>query len=73
MQSRAQQELDTVIGSARLPDFQDRDSLPYIGAIVKEVLRYFACHLDIGIYLSNLKMESSRTLGFVNVEHASHI
>ena len=39
VQSKGQQELDLVIGSARLPDFQDRNSLPYITAIVKEVLR----------------------------------
>jgi cytochrome P450 len=39
VQSKAQQELDLVTGSARLPDFQDRNSLPYISAIVKEVFR----------------------------------
>lgn len=38
VQSRAHQELDSVIGSARLPEFQDKNALPYISAIVKEVL-----------------------------------
>ncbi|CAI7648233.1 unnamed protein product [Penicillium palitans] len=39
-QRKAQQELDTVIGSDRLPQFQDRDNLPYMDALVKEVLRW---------------------------------
>jgi cytochrome P450 len=29
-----------VLGSNRLPQFQDRDNLPYINALVKEVLRW---------------------------------
>ncbi|KAL0958150.1 hypothetical protein HGRIS_000317 [Hohenbuehelia grisea] len=37
---KAQDELDRVVGRDRLPDFDDEDSLPYIGAIVKEVLRW---------------------------------
>ncbi|KAF8128421.1 cytochrome P450 [Boletus edulis] len=39
-QAKAQAELDSVIGSGRLPDYNDRHSLPYINAIVKEVLRW---------------------------------
>ncbi|KAJ4484986.1 cytochrome P450 [Lentinula edodes] len=40
VQDKAQQELDAVVGPGRLPDFSDRGSLPYIDAIVKEVLRW---------------------------------
>ena len=40
VQQRAREELDRVVGRDRLPDFTDRDSLPYITAITKEVLRY---------------------------------
>jgi cytochrome P450 len=36
----AQQELDEVLGGERLPDFSDKPRLPYISAIVKEVLRW---------------------------------
>ncbi|KAF9645500.1 cytochrome P450 [Thelephora ganbajun] len=36
----AQQELDEVIGGVRLPDFSDKPQLPYISAVVKEVLRW---------------------------------
>lgn len=52
---RAQEEIDRVIGDERLPSFADYGSLPYVTAILKEVLRwevilpagiircYFAC------------------------------
>ncbi|PPQ81814.1 hypothetical protein CVT25_013650 [Psilocybe cyanescens] len=40
VQRKAQQELDAVVGRDRLPDFNDRPSLPYTSAIVKEVLRW---------------------------------
>ncbi|KAF5342805.1 hypothetical protein D9758_013368 [Tetrapyrgos nigripes] len=37
---KAQAEIDAVVGRDRLPTFEDRDHLPYIQAIVKEVLRW---------------------------------
>ncbi|KAF8444949.1 cytochrome P450 [Boletus edulis BED1] len=40
VQAKAQAELDAVVGSERLPSFNDRDFLPYINAICKEVLRW---------------------------------
>jgi cytochrome P450 len=40
VQKKAQAEIDAVIGPNRLPDFQDRPSLPYINAIVKESMRW---------------------------------
>ena len=36
---KAQEEMDRVVGNGRLPDFDDRDSLPYLDAIFKEILR----------------------------------
>jgi cytochrome P450 len=36
----AQKELDAVIGSSRTPTFEDEVRLPYIRALVKEVLRW---------------------------------
>ncbi|KAL7757138.1 hypothetical protein ACKLNR_011665 [Fusarium oxysporum f. sp. zingiberi] len=39
VQDRAFEELSTVIGSDRLPTFEDEASLPYIRSIAKEVLR----------------------------------
>lgn len=40
VQRKAQQELDDLLGSRRLPQCHDRDNLPYINALVKEVLRW---------------------------------
>jgi len=40
VQKKAQMEIDTVIGNSRLPDFADRNSLPYTNAIVKEAMRW---------------------------------
>lgn len=39
-QRRAQKELDAVLSPGQLPSFKDRDSLPYLEALVKEVLRW---------------------------------
>ncbi|KIK66610.1 hypothetical protein GYMLUDRAFT_157089 [Collybiopsis luxurians FD-317 M1] len=39
-QKKVQEELDRVVGNDRLPDFRDRDSLPYVQAVVNEVLRW---------------------------------
>ncbi|KAJ7283455.1 cytochrome P450 [Mycena rebaudengoi] len=40
VQAKAQSEIDTVVGNDRLPTFTDRGDLPYVEAIVKEVLRW---------------------------------
>ncbi|KAK7462916.1 hypothetical protein VKT23_007496 [Stygiomarasmius scandens] len=40
VQRRAQEELDAVVGQSRLPSFADMKQLPYIQAIVKEILRW---------------------------------
>ncbi|TFK64017.1 cytochrome P450 [Pluteus cervinus] len=37
---KAQSELDRVVGRERVPDFSDRDKLPYIRAMIKELLRW---------------------------------
>ncbi|KAE9397724.1 cytochrome P450 [Gymnopus androsaceus JB14] len=37
---KAQAEIDQVVGKARMPCFQDQGNLPYIGAIMKEALRW---------------------------------
>ncbi|KAG1907690.1 cytochrome P450 [Suillus fuscotomentosus] len=40
VQKKAQAEIDAVVGTDRLPSFADRNSLPYIEALVKEALRW---------------------------------
>lgn len=39
-QRKAQKELDEVVGVDRLPTLSDRENLPYIEALMKEVLRF---------------------------------
>jgi len=39
-QRKAQEEIDRVVGTTRLPTFDDRPNLPYVDALVKEVLRW---------------------------------
>lgn len=41
VQLKAQEEIDRVVGAGRLPSIEDRDSLPYINAVVKESLRWW--------------------------------
>ncbi|KAK8143147.1 hypothetical protein G3M48_007628 [Beauveria asiatica] len=41
VQQKAQDEIDRVVGSERLPTFADRESLPYIDALVKEASRWW--------------------------------
>ncbi len=41
VQAKAQKEIDTVVGSGRLPGLEDQDKLPYVSALVKETLRWF--------------------------------
>jgi cytochrome P450 len=40
IQKKAQDEIDRVIGTDRLPTLADREQLPYIEALVKEVFRW---------------------------------
>lgn len=54
VQRRAQTELDSVVGTDRLPCLEDREKLPYINALVKELLameysRYFRSEKIISI------------------------
>lgn len=37
---RAQSEIDAVVGHDRMPAFSDMDQLPYITALVREVMRW---------------------------------
>ncbi|KAF8157103.1 cytochrome P450 [Crassisporium funariophilum] len=39
-QTKAQQEIDRVVGRERLPDFSDEPHLPYLAALLKEVNRW---------------------------------
>ncbi|KAI0351242.1 cytochrome P450 [Trametes cingulata] len=45
---KAQEEMDSVVGRSRLPDFEDRDSLPYLECVLKEVYRW-QCPVPLGV------------------------
>jgi len=40
VQERAQKEIDAVVGTHRLPNFDDRSSLHYVDAVLRETLRW---------------------------------
>ena len=40
IQKKAQTEIDNVIGTHRLPEFEDRPSLPYVEALYRELMRW---------------------------------
>lgn len=42
VQKRAQEEIDQVVGMSRLPEFSDRNSMPYVEATLFETLRWFS-------------------------------
>ncbi|PAV15413.1 cytochrome P450 [Pyrrhoderma noxium] len=40
VQKRAQEELDRVVGTDRLPTLDDRENLPFVNAVIMEVMRW---------------------------------
>ncbi|KAG1742799.1 cytochrome P450 [Suillus paluster] len=40
VQKHAQAEIDVVVGQDRFPTFEDREKLPYIAALIQEILRW---------------------------------
>jgi cytochrome P450 len=42
IQKKAQDEIDKIVGSNRLPSFADKSSMPYVSCIVWECLRWNA-------------------------------
>lgn len=64
-QTKAQEEIDAVVGTNRLPDFSDRHLLPYLECILQETSRYILLlllQLRV-INLKSTKMESHCPIG----------
>ena len=40
VQERIRKELDSVVGTDRLPEFEDEEGLPYLSAALKELMRW---------------------------------
>lgn len=47
VQTRAREALDQAIGSDQLPGLADQSDLPYITAVMKEVLRHVQNYCDL--------------------------
>ncbi|KIJ05619.1 hypothetical protein PAXINDRAFT_93216, partial [Paxillus involutus ATCC 200175] len=62
VQRKAQAEVDAVVGAERLPRLDDRDFLPYINAICKEVLRW---HIVAPLAVPHVSTEDITYNGFV--------
>ena len=45
---KAQEELDRIVGVECLPQLSDQEDLPYISALIKELLRW-TCPVPFGI------------------------
>ena len=40
VQAKAQEQIDSVLGAGRLPQFDDLPSMPYVEAIMMELMRW---------------------------------
>jgi cytochrome P450 len=60
VQRRGQEEVDSVVGLDRLPVVEDRDSMPYVHAIVKEVQRWYTT-VPLGTLWSRFKFCKSES------------
>lgn len=77
-QEKAQAEIDVIIGPDRLPTLSDRQSLPYMEAVAKELHRWYVVsnlgklvelihlcvllHLKQGFLIAPLKMTSTTAI-----------
>ncbi|KAH7308648.1 putative cytochrome P450 oxidoreductase OrdA-like protein [Stachybotrys elegans] len=78
VQQKAQEEIDRVVGKDRLPSIADRENLPYVDAIVKEVLRWHPVapmclpHTSTEDDVYNGYLIPSGAMLFANVWHFTH-
>ncbi|KAF7790545.1 hypothetical protein EIP86_001501 [Pleurotus ostreatoroseus] len=65
---QAQAQIDQVVGRSRLPSFSDRDCLPYIDALVKEVHRWKTVGpLGVPRYTSQRGGQWIFTISFISI------
>jgi len=61
-QHKAQDEIDGLLGGTRLPSMEDEGMLPYVGALVKEVLRW---HPVVNLAIPHKVMEDDVYEGYL--------
>jgi len=59
---KAQAEMDLVVGIERLPDFNDREALPYLECVIREVFRW-NCPVPLGIPHRTIQHDQYRGYG----------
>ncbi|KAI1321957.1 cytochrome P450 [Xylariaceae sp. FL0255] len=78
VQVRAQEELDRVVGTERLPVMSDRKDLPYLEAIMKETIRWHPvapmglAHKNIEDDICNGYRIPKESMLFANIWHFTH-
>lgn len=67
----AQEELDSITDCNRLPNFQDETLTPYLGAVIKEVLRYWSV-VPLGKINRLFSLRPSILPWILGVPHLTH-
>lgn len=57
VQTKAQHEVDLLLNGSRLPTIEDRSSLPYVDALIKETLRWHVA-VPLGANFSLIAIEA---------------
>ncbi|KAJ3561458.1 hypothetical protein NP233_g10180 [Leucocoprinus birnbaumii] len=70
VQQKAQEEVDLVVGEDRLPDFSDLTRLPYLTAVLKEVLRWNPL-VPAGKFMIALSHRTIAQLTSLGIPHAT--
>src|ERR1700761_1639579 len=69
-QLKAQEEIDRVVGPGRLPNFADREHLPYLSALYKELLRWHVIG-PMGIHPSSPTRVRVLRPSFTGIPHST--
>ncbi|THH23143.1 hypothetical protein EUX98_g8040 [Antrodiella citrinella] len=59
---KVRQEMDRVVGTERLPDFGDRESLPYLECVIRETYRW---HVPTPLGIPHFSMKDDEYKGYV--------
>jgi len=66
---KAQDEIDSVVASNRLPEFEDADALPYVRAMIKEIREIHSFH-ELATLLLNPFHSRWRPIAPMGVPHS---
>ncbi len=69
VQKKAQREIDSVVGLNRLPAFSDKSCLPYLAAVLKEVLRFVIFSFRSSLAYISYPIPTAGTPLFPSVRH----